>query len=375
LSFSGVSHQYVDNPASGSTYTISVTVADKDNGSGSGSTSVTVNNVAPANVQLSLSAATINENDSTTLSGSFSDPGTLDTHTVVINWGDGKSTNFNLEAGVLAFSGASHQYLDTPPSGSYAISVTVTDGDGASTSAGTSVNVSNVPPSNIQLTLSQATINENDSTTLSGSFSDPGTLDTHTVVINWGDGSANTTLNLASGVLSSRSPSDQYLETGNYTVSVTVTDKDGGSGQATTGVTVNNVAPSNVQLSLSAATINENGSTSLSGSFADPGTLDTHTVVITWGDGSANTTLNLGAGVLSFGGVSHQYLDNGNYAVSVTVTDKDGGSGQASTGVTVNNVAPSNVQLSLSAATINENGSTTLSGSFTDPGRPETHTV
>src|SRR5439155_1188553 len=177
----------------------------------------------------------------------------------------------------------------------------------------TMVCVSNVPGS------------ENDSTSLGGSFSDPGTLDTHTIVINWGDGSANTALNLGAGVLSFGGVSHHYLDNGSYTVSVTVTDKDGGSGQAITGVTVNNVAPSNVQLSLSAATINENGSTTLSGSFDDPGTLDTHTVVITWGDGSANTTLNLAAGVLSFSGVSHQYLDNSSEALRVADTDKDGG--------------------------------------------------
>jgi hypothetical protein len=42
----------------------------------------------------------------------------------------------------------------------------------------------------------------------------------------------------------------------------------------------------------------------LGGSFTDPGTLDCHTAVNTWGDGSANTTVNLGAGVLSFSGVT-----------------------------------------------------------------------
>ena len=36
------------------------------------------------------------------------------------------------------------------------------------------------------------TINENDSTALSGSFTDPGILDTHTVAINWGDGVTDT---------------------------------------------------------------------------------------------------------------------------------------------------------------------------------------
>src|SRR5207244_1860295 len=224
LSFSGVSHQYLDNPASGS-YAITAGVTDNDGASGSGSTSVTVNNLAPANLQLSLNPATISENGSATLNGSFTDPGMLDTHSVVINWGDGNSTTFNLEAGVLAFSGASHQYMNTPPSGSYAISVTVTDSDGASTSAGASINVGNIPPSNIQLTLSQATVNENGSTTLSGSFSDPGTLDTHTVVINWGDNSSST-VNLAAGVQTFSGVSHRYLEElegSSYPVTVTVT--------------------------------------------------------------------------------------------------------------------------------------------------------
>ena len=44
-----------------------------------------------------------------------------------------------------------------------------------------------------------------------------------------------------------------------------------------------------ITLSLDAATINENGSVSLSGSFADSGALDTHTVLVDWGDGLTNT--------------------------------------------------------------------------------------
>src|SRR5262249_33385965 len=101
-----------------------------------------------------------------------------------------------------------------------------------------------------------------------------------------------------------------------------------------------------VALTLSAASIKEGSSVILGGSFTDPGTLDTHTVVISWGDGSANTTVNLAAGVLTFSRVSHPYLDNpagqpnGSFPISVTVTDKDGGSGSGSTSVQVNNVAP-----------------------------------
>src|SRR5207244_9124845 len=109
------------------------------------------------------------------------------------------------------------------------------------TSARTSVNVSNVPPSNIQLTRSQATLNENDATTPTDSFSDPGTLDTHTVVINWGDGSSNTTLSLAADALTFSGVSHQYLDNpaggSTYTISVTVANKDNGGGSRHTDVT------------------------------------------------------------------------------------------------------------------------------------------
>src|SRR5207245_10513827 len=133
-----VRHQYLDEPAIGNPYTITTTVTDENGASGSSSANVTVNNVTPANLQLSLNPATIEENGATALSGSFADPGTLDTHTVVINWGDGSNnTTVNLAAGVVTFSGVSHKYLDTPSSGSYAVSVTATAADCASLTAGT----------------------------------------------------------------------------------------------------------------------------------------------------------------------------------------------------------------------------------------------
>ncbi|HLN30001.1 MAG TPA: PKD domain-containing protein [Gemmataceae bacterium] len=390
VSFSGVSHQYLESPPGQPTgsYSIQVTVTDNYGGSTTATTSVQVDNVPPSNLKLTLSTTTINEGSSTSLSGTFVDPGTLDTNTVAINWGDGGTSTVNLAAGVLTFSGVTHQYVTTPgaaASGSYTISVTVTDQDGASTSANTSVTVNSVAPSNLQLALSASTINEGSSTNLSGSFADPATHDTRTVAINWGDGGTST-VNLAAGVLTFSGVSHQYVTTpgaaasGSYTISVIVTDQDGGSTIANTSVTVNSVAPSNLQLALSASTINEGSSTSLSGSFADPAVLDTRTVAINWGDGGTST-VNLAAGVLTFSGVTHQYVTtpgaaaSGSYTVSVTVTDQDGGSTSANTSVTVNSVAPSNLQLALSASTINEGSSTSLSGSFADPATLDTRTV
>src|SRR5205807_649380 len=135
---------------------------------------------------------------------------------------------------------------------------------------------------------------------------------------------------------------------GTFNVSAVVTDKDGDSASGTTSVAVNNVAPAGVVVRAVAGAISENDTTTVSGSFTDPGTLDTHTVVIAWGDGSPDTILNLSAGVLTFS-AGHQFLDNaagqphGSFAISAVVTDKDGDSGPGATSVTVNNVAPANV--------------------------------
>ena len=87
-----VQHQYLDDglaPGNGTVSdvsTIGVTVADDDAQSGVGNATVTVHNVAPA-VTLD-SVADINENGVATLTGSYTDIGLLDAHTVTVNWAD-----------------------------------------------------------------------------------------------------------------------------------------------------------------------------------------------------------------------------------------------------------------------------------------------
>src|SRR5207249_499383 len=142
-----------------------------------------------------------------------------------------------------------------------------------------------------------------------------------------------------------------------------------------------NTPPSNLVLTPSASSIDENGTLTLNGSFTDPDAADTHTVVIAWGPGEGTTTLNLAAGVTTFS-TSHLYPDDNPtgtasdaYPITVTVTDDDGGSGSGGTAVTVNNVAPSITSLSQTATAITEGGWVTISGTFTDPGTQDGFTV
>ena len=103
--------------------------------------------------------------------------------------------------------------------------------DGNMTDADTtSVMVNNVAPSVYIDNVSQPFpefILTNDTLQFNGSYYDPGILDTHTIEWNFGDGNISTdTLTTAHA----------YAEPGNYTVTLNVTDDDGGMG--TTSVTI-----------------------------------------------------------------------------------------------------------------------------------------
>jgi PKD repeat protein len=384
-------HLYVDDKPSGTpsdVYAINVRVIDLAGASASASTNITVNNVPPT---IFLAAPPpISESGVATLLVAFNDPGTADTHKVEINWGDGTPTQvLDVPAG-LNFLTAIHQYLDDNPSGTpqdaYTITARVLDDDGgASAFAQTSVTVSNVAPSNVQLA-PVAAINEGGEATLSLTFNDPGALDTHTVEIDWGDGSAIQTLAVPAGARAF-SAKHVYLDdnpTGTssdaYTIKVRVLDDDGGaSAQATTTVTVNNVAPTAFVVPPPA--INENGFVTLLVTFNDPGTLDTFQAEIDWGDGSAVQFITVPPGPSALTAF-HQYLDDNpsgtsqdNYTIKVRVLDDDGGaSAQQTVTATVRNVAPSNVQIAPLAA-IDENGEATLAVTFDDPGSLDTHQV
>ena len=78
------------------------------------SATVTVPNVAP--VLSDVAATNIDENGTTHLTGTITDPGVLDTFTLVVDWGEGAPQTFTYEAGTTSFD-VTHQYLDDNPTG------------------------------------------------------------------------------------------------------------------------------------------------------------------------------------------------------------------------------------------------------------------
>lgn len=205
------------------------------------------------------------------------------------------------------------------------------------------------PTGPVVAAISGATISENGTYTASGSFSDAG-AGPWSGIVNYGDGTGNLPLTLASN--KTFNLSHQYLDNGNYTVTVTVT---GGAlnGSGTAAVSVGNVAPT--------VTMPPNGNVNYgsvwsgSGSFTDPGTLDTFTATVDYGDGSAVAPLALKANKTF--DLSKTYFSGGTFTITVTITDKDGGKTTKTNTVTVVGAPiPQTTYLSDLTPTLSTNG-------------------
>lgn len=90
----------------------------------------------------------------------------------------------------------------------------------------------------------------------------------------------------------------------------------------TATLTLGNRAPTIGSVTATSAPVPVGAATTVSATYADAGSNDTHTASVDWGDGSSS------AGTATAGAVtgSHAYTAAGTYAVCVTVTDDDGGS-------------------------------------------------
>ncbi len=113
-------------------------------------------------------------------------------------------------------------------------------------------------------------------------------------------------------------------DNGVRTVKAKIIDKDGGFTEYTRSVTVDNVAPA-VRASL---TRSGACAVTLGTSWTDPGSADTHDLVVNWGDGSVAYD-PAGSETSPVNGLAHTYSAAGTYNGTITVTDKDGGVGSS----------------------------------------------
>lgn len=234
----------------------------------------------------------------------------------------------------------------TPPEGPgaspYHVTVQVSDGV-VTTSETIGITVLNVAPT-VSL-IPATTVQEGVNSSYQIQFQEPGILDTHTVQIDWGDGSPletmNSTANAAGGLTFARSHT--YAENGTYPITVTVTDDDGAVGQASASVAVANVAPTvtvtpttqSAQYSdpitpiVITATDVPTDTMNISVSWSTDGTTFTaglpDELTITGGPALTGAANQVGMASWTISGVAD--LDPANtYQIRITVADEDGGS-------------------------------------------------
>ncbi|MFQ5910740.1 MAG: PKD domain-containing protein, partial [Thermoplasmata archaeon] len=367
-------------------YTVTLTVKDEYGSTDFDTMNVTVNNLPPGTTDPVIYGYGEEGSPVWGLTGDAIDPGSDD---LMFEWdyGDGisetktyynnglspepvydPSTNeIKSPWGAFPFSisdQSDHIYGDN---GVYPVSLIISDDDGGvvvfSTANST---IENVPP--ILSANVPSIVNEGDDVLFLANAVDNGTDDL-TFIWEWGDGTPasiktyynNAPINTPDPYpspwgtypfLASDSVNHIYGDDGSYVLTLTVEDDDGGSTSYQKTITVRNVNPSvSIHGPYSG---DENTEIYLTADATDPGSDD---LVFTWefeyGPTVVSIHFNDGMnpdppqspwGIFPFSAsdsVSHVYGDNGNFTVTLTVMDDDGGVTVQQTVVIVNNVAPS----------------------------------
>ncbi|TMD91929.1 MAG: PKD domain-containing protein [Chloroflexi bacterium] len=128
--------------------------------------------------------------------------------------------------------------------GAYLVTLQATDDGGVPGDAlPVSISGANVAPTAKFISVTQPTIVvvSQEELTFTGSFSDPGQLDDHTVTWKFGDGASTTTI-VHAGEPTTFSAPHTYTRSGYFYADLTVTDDDGGA-SATVGTTVDIITP------------------------------------------------------------------------------------------------------------------------------------
>ena len=291
------------------TWTVTVTVTDNDGGSGDHSFEVEVVSGLPQEPTADPAGpyTGYDEGEAIPISGAGStDPdGTID----VYLW--------SALIGVFGDTSLAETTFTAPDNDTYDIDLTVTDDDGLMNTVGTTVTTNNVAPI-VGGMWWFGPYDEGALIQVLTHLSDPGTADTHTATVNWDDG---TVYDLGPVAPPEFMSGHTYADNGYYNVVPCVTDNDGGTGCRTSQfVTINNLPP--VVDAGADSTILLGDTYQLMATFTDPGTADTHTAAVDWGDGEI-TPLDPAISPIQ---PTHTYLTAAPYTITVTVTDDDGDS-------------------------------------------------
>jgi len=195
---------------------------------------------ANVNPDVTLTGPTtgITEGDLKSYSYSWTDPGSADTFPAAgnsVSCGPKGTVSNAVFAPATKTGSFDCTFSDDSGTGTFAISATVTDDDNGSDTDTKNASVANANPVVGALNITDpnggtACLGGN-TVTLGFSFTDAGSADTHKATIAWGDGSTNTVVDPATSPVSGKQHA--YSGLGPYTITVTITDDDNGSGQNT----------------------------------------------------------------------------------------------------------------------------------------------
>jgi hypothetical protein len=285
---------------------------------------------APANraptVTVNQATVTVDEGALATNTGTYSDP---DGDPVSLSASVGEVTG---GAGTWSWS---FQTTDGPAQSQW-VTITADDGKGGTGSASFQLIVNNVPP--VADFTATSPIDEGSSSTLAFTNAfDPSTADTE-AGFHYAfacDGNVNSLPTSYGDAGDSASASCLFQDNGSFIVAGRIFDKDDGYSTYIQTVQVKNVPPA-VSVSLD-QTVDCRKEARLRFSFSDPGVNDgPWSVKIDWGDGNTDEFTTTTQGIQA--PRSHAYTAPGTYTVTVTVTDKDGGVGEANGSITVEQV-------------------------------------
>lgn len=261
-----------------------------------------------------------------TNSGTYSDP---DGDTVSLSASSGSITKTGTSSGTWSWSAPASDETATAQT----VTIKADDGQGQTATTSFNVIVSGVAPK-AQITSDPATVPEGTAEAFTGTGSSPDSADnTAGFTYSWGVTKNGSPYEQGSGSSFRFTPDDE----GTFVVTFSATDDGGMTGSTSMTITGTNVAPTAAINSVTGSyplVTTANELLTFGGSFSDPGKLDSHTATWNFGDGSSSVTPIQAGGSTNLSAL-HSYASAGTYNVSLTVTDDDGGVGQATTSVTV----------------------------------------
>ncbi|MAE65663.1 MAG: hypothetical protein CMJ18_15450, partial [Phycisphaeraceae bacterium] len=344
-------------PADNGDFDVTITITDDDGGE-----TVTVFNVTGNNVPPTADAGpdrTVTEGETVLVDATRTDPAPRDKHSFL--W------EVSADNGQVIADGTSEDFSFVPfDDGVYTLTWTVTDDDDASDSDVVVITAVNADPT-VDLGDDREVL-EGDVVVIDPVVTDPGGNDTHT--FDWQVVADNgQVVDPGSGSTFSFTPEDD----GVYTLTLTVTDDNGGEATDEMSVIVLNAAPTVLPGVIGVVVEGDLVTAPVLALFTDAGfgAGETFTYEIDWGDQSnvdtgVPTLVGNGPGTVGSVGGTHVYADDGVFVVTITVFDDDGGVHADTLNVIVNNDVP--VVSAIAGATLDAGDLLQFGGSFTDHG-------